>query len=98
MPQAARSHALRGNASRDAPRSGSGRDAERPGLHSHAERGNDQKTAASRSARIAPINSLRLPHERADSSDPIQPRRRLRLQDFPAGAGSDSGRQRCAEP
>ncbi|POA29730.1 hypothetical protein C1891_27245 [Pseudomonas sp. GW456-12-1-14-TSB6] len=36
-----RSHALRGNASRDAPRSSSGGDAERPGLHSHAERGND---------------------------------------------------------
>ncbi|RAI61956.1 hypothetical protein DOZ69_24670 [Pseudomonas fluorescens] len=36
-----RSHALRGNASRDAPRSSSGRDAERPGLHSHAERGNE---------------------------------------------------------
>ncbi|TKJ79290.1 hypothetical protein PkoCFBP13504_21165 [Pseudomonas koreensis] len=97
MPQAARSHALRGNASRDAPRSGSVRDAERPGLHSHAERGNDRITVGfrsgrPRSARIAPINSLRLPHERADSSDPIQPRRRLRLQDFPAGAGSDSGR------
>ncbi|PTC17864.1 hypothetical protein C0J26_17500 [Pseudomonas baetica] len=57
-----------------------------------------QKSAASRSARIAPINSLRLTHERADSSDPIQPRRRLRLQDFPAGAGGDSGRQRRAEP
>ncbi|PMX02979.1 hypothetical protein C1X59_04915 [Pseudomonas sp. FW215-R2] len=38
-----RSHALRGNTSRDAPRSSSGRDAERPGLHSHAERGNESQ-------------------------------------------------------
>ncbi|PKH78811.1 hypothetical protein CXF97_19740 [Pseudomonas sp. Choline-02u-1] len=37
------SHALRGNASTDAPRSAFGRDAERPGLHSHAERGNDRR-------------------------------------------------------
>ncbi|PTC18947.1 hypothetical protein C0J26_15200 [Pseudomonas baetica] len=37
-----RSHAPRGNASRDAPRSGSEVDAERPRLHSHAERGNDR--------------------------------------------------------
>ena len=43
-----RSHAPRGNASRDAPRHFHGlnvrrlRDAERPGRHSHAERGNDQ--------------------------------------------------------
>ncbi|AUG97626.1 hypothetical protein AWU82_29890 [Pseudomonas glycinae] len=35
-----RSHALRGNASMDAPRPS---DAERHELHSHAERGNDQK-------------------------------------------------------
>ncbi|CAI8876848.1 hypothetical protein EMIT0P294_20231 [Pseudomonas sp. IT-P294] len=35
-----RSHALRGNASRDAPRPLRW-DAERPLLHSHAERGND---------------------------------------------------------
>ncbi|PQO99031.1 hypothetical protein C5612_26160 [Pseudomonas frederiksbergensis] len=35
-----RSHALRGNASRDAPRPG---DTERHRLRSHAERGNDRK-------------------------------------------------------
>ena len=40
-----RPHALRGNASRDAPRSSSGGDAERPGLRSHAERGNDQRVS-----------------------------------------------------
>ncbi len=39
--KADRSHALRGNASRDAPRP-CGDDAERHWLHSHAERGNDQ--------------------------------------------------------
>ncbi|MBD0703262.1 hypothetical protein CF597_09615 [Pseudomonas sp. PSB1] len=37
-----RSHALRGNTARDAPRSASRGDAERHGMHSHAERGNDQ--------------------------------------------------------
>ncbi|PMX25732.1 hypothetical protein C1X57_04520 [Pseudomonas sp. FW215-E1] len=42
------SNRLRGNASRDAPRSSSGRDAERPGLHSHAERGNDQSGGKTR--------------------------------------------------
>ena len=36
-----RSHALRGNAARDAPRSASECDAERHGMHSHAERGDD---------------------------------------------------------
>ncbi|TMU77591.1 hypothetical protein FGA82_16975 [Pseudomonas fluorescens] len=41
-----RSHALRGNASTDAPRSAFGRDAERPGRHSHAERGNDHGVRA----------------------------------------------------
>ena len=35
-----RSHALRGNAYRDAPAS---RDAERHPLHSHVERGNEKK-------------------------------------------------------
>jgi len=36
-----RSHARRGNASRDAPRHSREADAERPRRHSHAERGND---------------------------------------------------------
>nr|TSB49485.1 hypothetical protein FEE99_24890 [Pseudomonas sp. ef1] len=44
-----RSHALRGNASTDAPRSAVGWDAERPGLRSHAERGNDHGAAGARS-------------------------------------------------
>ncbi|RYM42128.1 hypothetical protein EVS84_13400 [Pseudomonas koreensis] len=51
-----RSRALRGNASRDAPRSSSGRDAERPGLHSHAEHGNDQTAFASR---LAPTKAVK---------------------------------------
>jgi hypothetical protein len=38
-----RSHALRGNASRDAPRPFLEPNAERPLRHSHAERGNDQQ-------------------------------------------------------
>jgi hypothetical protein len=40
MPPNDRSHALRGNAARDALRPKA--DAERPLRHSHAERGNDQ--------------------------------------------------------
>jgi hypothetical protein len=39
-----RSHALRGNAARDAPRPTPKPNAERPLRHSHAERGNDQTT------------------------------------------------------
>jgi hypothetical protein len=45
MPPNDRSHALRGNAARDALRPKA--DAERPLRHSHAERGNDQSSAIS---------------------------------------------------
>ncbi|CAI8934136.1 hypothetical protein EMIT0P294_30529 [Pseudomonas sp. IT-P294] len=41
-PHPDRSHALRGNAAKDAPRSACASDAERHGMHSHAERGNDR--------------------------------------------------------
>ncbi len=36
--------------------------------------------------------------ERGDPPDPVQPRRRLRLQDFAQGTGGDPRRQRRAEP
>ncbi len=42
LPENDRSHALRGNASRDALRHILKRNAERPWRHSHAERGNDR--------------------------------------------------------
>ncbi len=50
------------------------------------------------SVRLGTFETVRLTDERTDSPDPVQPRRRLRLQDFAAGLGSDPGRQRRPEP